>query len=150
MILDDDKNQTRQDGQNDDVNEDEVDSLNEYMYVNVGEYRDDNLEGFREESNDNHTDIEEENEPGKDIIPEPPPRPPPYRPHRPPIKLSFLGTTSFKQRTSQKVYFRNGFLSYWNDRSVFRYSMSNSCIYGQIPGMEFRDFRKIIELRNRV
>ena len=80
MILDDEKDQTRQDetevyndGKNDDVDEDKVDSLNEYIDVNDGDYRDDNLEGFREENNDNTGDVEEENEPGKDIIPEPPP-----------------------------------------------------------------------------
>ena len=102
-ILDDEKDQTRQDetevyndGKNDDVDEDKVDSLNEYIDVNDGENRDDNLEGFREENNDNTGDVEEENEPGRDIIPEPPPQPTPYRPPQPCIKLSCLGTTSFQ------------------------------------------------------
>ena len=103
MILDDEKDQTRQDEtevyndeKNDDVDEDIVDSLNEYIDVNDSEHRDDNIEGFRGENNDNTGDVEEENEPGRDMIPEPPPQPPPYRPPQPCIKLSCLGTKSFQ------------------------------------------------------
>ena len=154
MILDDEKDQTRQDetdvhndGQKDNDDEDKVDSLNEYIDVNVGEYSDDNLEGFREENHDKHGDVEEEKEPGKDLIPEPPPQPPLYRPPRPPIKLSFLGTTSFERRTGVQNLF-------WEDRSVFRLiSMirSNYGIwdYGRILEHSVRDLRNILELKKR-
>ena len=103
MILDDEKDQTRQDetdvhydGQNDNFDEDKVDSLNDF--------RDENDEGFREDNIDNDEDVEEDREPGRDMKPEPPPQPPLYRPSRPPIKLSFLGTTSFELRTSKGLF----------------------------------------------
>ena len=79
MILDDEKDETRRD-----VDEDKVDSLNDSRDNNDDEYRDDNLEGFREDNIDNYGDVEEDKEPGKDIKPEPPPQPPLYRPSRPP------------------------------------------------------------------
>ena len=135
MIIDDEKDKTRQDEtevhndwQNDNVDEDEVDSFSEYR---------DNLEGSREENNDNYGDVEEE--PGKDMIPEPPPQPPLYRPPRPPIKLSFLGTTSFERRT----LVRSGLFR----TDVFRYRQL--WIHGKIVELSSIDWRKIIELKNR-
>ena len=88
------------------MDEDKVDSLNDF--------RDENDEGFREDNIDNDEDVEEDREPGRDMKPEPPPQPPLYRPSRPPIKLSFLGTTSFRLRTGVQ----SGV--FWEDRSVFR------------------------------
>ena len=78
------------------MDEDKVDSLNDF--------RDENEEGFREDNIDNDEDVEEDREPGRDMKPEPPPQPPLYRPSRPPIKLSFLGTTSFELRTSKGLF----------------------------------------------
>ena len=78
------------------MDEDKVDSLNDF--------RDENDEGFREDNIDNDEDVEEDREPGRDMKPEPPPQPPLYRPSRPPIKLSFLGTTSFELRTSKGLF----------------------------------------------
>ena len=89
------------------MDEDKVDSLNDF--------RDENDEGFREDNIDNDEDVEEDREPGRDMKPEPPPQPPLYRPSRPPIKLSFLGTTSFELRTSKGLF---GVVQ--EDRSVFR------------------------------
>ena len=89
------------------MDEDKVDSLNDF--------RDENDEGFREDNIDNDEDVEEDREPGRDMKPEPPPQPPLYRPSRPPIKLSFLGTTSFELRTNKGLF---GVVQ--EDRSVFR------------------------------
>ena len=159
MILDDEKDQTRQDetdvhndGQKDNVDEDKVDSLNEYIDVNVGEYSDDNLEGFREENHDKHGDVEEEKEPGKDSIPEPPPQPPLYRPPRPPIKLSFLGTTSFERRTGVRNPMHFIFENDRYDRSVFnRISILSPDLWtnGKILEHSVRDLRNILELKKR-
>ena len=111
------------------MDEDKVDSLNDSRDNNDDEYRDDNLEGFREDNIDNYGDVEEDKEPGKDIKPEPPPQPPLYRPSRPPIRLSFIGTTSFRLRTGKP-----GMLGSWEDRSVFRN----------------RDLKKITELKSHL
>ena len=108
----------------DKVNEDKVDSLNDFGDENDDENIEDkdNLEGFIEDNIDNYGDIEEDQEPGKDMKPEPPPQPPLYRPSRPPIKLSFLGTTSFKLRTritrTRRIHGIR--LALWEDGSVFR------------------------------
>ena len=91
-----DETEVQNDGLNDNVDEDKVDSLNDF--------RDENDEGFREDNIDNDEDVEEDREPGRDMKPEPPPQPPLYRPSRPPIKLSFLGTTSFELRTSKGLF----------------------------------------------
>ena len=101
------------DGHNDNTNKDSVDSLND---ENDDGNIDDKLEGFKEDFNDNFGDLEEDRESGKDMKPEPPPQPPLYRPPRPPIKLSFLGTDSFKLRTSKS----GPFTFTREDRSVFR------------------------------
>ena len=139
MIPDDEKDKTRQDeteyqndGNNDKVDkdkvdEDKVDSLNDFKDENDYENVEDNLEGFGEDFNDNYGDVEEDQEPGKDLIPEPPPPPPLYRPPRPPIRLSFLGTTSFERRTGNKG---NNSFSFGDDRSVFR--LSELWILGKI------------------
>ena len=103
------------------MDEDKVDSLNDF--------RDENDEGFREDNIDNDEDVEEDREPGRDMKPEPPPQPPLYRPSRPPIRLSFIGTTSFRLRTGKP-----GMLGSWEDRSVFRN----------------RDLKKITELKSHL
>ena len=93
----------------DKVNEDKVDSLNDFGDENDDENIEDkdNLEGFIEDNIDNYGDVEEDQEPGKDMKPEPPPQPPLYRPSRPSIRLSFLGTASYEARTSDRSVFRN-------------------------------------------
>ena len=71
--------------------------------------------------NDNYGDLEEDQEPGKDLKPEPPPQPPLYRPSRPSIKLSFVGTNSFALRTSNRCPGAPfGAAPAWEDGSVFR------------------------------
>ena len=96
MIPDDEKDETRQDetevhndSQNDKVDKDKVDSLNDFRDDDDDENIDDKIEGFRKDITGDYGDVEEDQEPGKDMKPEPPPQPPLYRPHRPPIKFSF-------------------------------------------------------------
>ena len=120
MIPDDEKDETRQDetevlndGHNDNVDEDKVDSLNDFGDENDDGNIDDKLDGFREDFYEKYGDLEEDQEPGKDMKPEPPPQPPLYRPSQPPIKLSFVGTHSFELRTNPGAVFGE-------DKSVFR------------------------------
>ena len=111
MIPDDEKDETRQDeteihndSQNDKVDEDKVDSLNDFRDDDDDENIDDKIEGFTEDIIGKYGDVEEDQEPGKDMKPEPPPQPPLYRPPRPPIKFSFLGTKSFEVRIENSVF----------------------------------------------
>ena len=135
------------DDENIEVDEDKVDSLNDSRDENDDENIDDKIEGCREDFNDNYGDLEEDQEPGKDMKPEPPPQPPLYRPSRPPIKHSFLGTTSFQRRTGV-----HGVIWFEYNRSVFRrISISSSDLWtnGKILEHTVRDLRKILELKNR-
>ena len=87
MIPGEEKDETRQDetevhndSQNDKVDEDKVDSLNDFRDDDDDENIDDKIEGFRKDIIGNDGDVEEDQEPGKDMKPEPPPQPPLYRP----------------------------------------------------------------------
>ena len=111
MIPGEEKDETRQDetevhndSQNDKVDEDKVDSLNDFRDDDDDENIDDKIEGFRKDIIGDYGDVEEDQEPGKDMKPEPPPQPPLYRPPRHSIKFSFLGTKSFEERIVYSVF----------------------------------------------